>query len=153
MTPVDPAQTPFRRTDADWWRDAVFYQVYIRSFADGNGDGVGDLPGLIDRLDHIAGLGVDAIWVCPFYPSPQRDFGYDISDHCAVDPAFGRLEDVDRLIAAAHARGLRVLLDLVGGHTSDRHPWFAASLRAVGGRGAFYRAHRAPRMCRVLVPP
>jgi alpha-glucosidase len=114
---------------AEWWRGAVLYQVYPRSFQDSDGDGVGDLPGLIDRLDHVADLGVDAIWVCPFYPSPQRDFGYDISDHCAVDPTFGRLEDVDRLIAAAHARGLRVLLDLVGGHTSDRHPWFAASRR------------------------
>ncbi|MBD0274135.1 MAG: alpha-glucosidase, partial [Acetobacteraceae bacterium] len=113
----------------EWWRGAVLYQVYPRSFQDSDGDGVGDLPGLIDRLDHIAGIGVDAIWVCPFYPSPQRDFGYDISDHCAVDPAFGRLEDVDRLVAAAHARGLRILLDLVGGHTSDRHSWFAASRR------------------------
>ena len=80
---------------ADWWRGAVLYQVYPRSFQDSDGDGVGDLPGLIDRLDHIAALGVDAIWVCPFYPSPQRDFGYDVADHCAVDPAFGRLEDVD----------------------------------------------------------
>src|SRR5918911_533508 len=96
-------------TDPPWWRGAVIYQVYPRSFADSNGDGIGDLPGLVARLDHIASLGVDAIWVCPFYPSPQRDFGYDISDHCAVDPAFGRLEDVDRLIAACHARGLRVL--------------------------------------------
>ena len=114
---------------AEWWRGAVLYQVYPRSFQDSDGDGIGDLPGLIDRLDHIAALGVDAIWVCPFYPSPQRDFGYDVADHCAVDPAFGRLEDVDRLIAAAHARGLRVLFDLVGGHTSDRHPWFQASRR------------------------
>ena len=111
----------------EWWRGAVLYQVYPRSFQDSDGDGVGDLPGLIDRLDHIAGLGVDAIWVCPFYPSPQRDFGYDISDHCAVDPAFGRLEDVDRLIAAAHARGLRVLLDLV--------PQLLVERRALPGPG------------------
>ena len=115
---------------AEWWRGAVLYQVFPRSFQDSDGDGIGDLPGLLDRLDHIAGLGVDAIWVCPFYPSPQRDFGYDVADHCAVDPAFGALEDVDRLIAAAHARGLRVLLDLVMGHTSDRHPWFEASRRS-----------------------
>ncbi|HYI82084.1 MAG TPA: alpha-amylase family glycosyl hydrolase, partial [Acetobacteraceae bacterium] len=113
----------------EWWRGAVLYQIYPRSFQDSDGDGIGDLPGLVDRLDHIAALGVDAIWVCPFYPSPQRDFGYDVADHCAVDPAFGRLEDVDRLIDAAHARGLRVLLDLVGGHTSDRHAWFQASRR------------------------
>ncbi len=114
----------------DWWRGAVIYQVYPRSFADSNGDGVGDLPGLIARLDHIAALGVDAIWVCPFYPSPQRDFGYDVADHCAVDPLFGTLADADRLIAAAHARGLKVLLDLVGGHTSDRHPWFGTARRS-----------------------
>lgn len=114
----------------DWWRGAVIYQVYPRSFADSNGDGIGDLPGLIGRLDHIASLGVDAIWVCPFYPSPQRDFGYDVADHCAVDPVFGTLADADRLIEAAHARGLKVLLDLVAGHTSDRHPWFQSSRRS-----------------------
>jgi len=112
-----------------WWRGAVLYQVYPRSFACADGDGVGDLPGLISRLDHIAGLGVDAIWVCPFYASPQRDFGYDVADHVAVDPAMGSLTDVDRLIAAAHARGLKVLFDLVAGHTSDRHPWFQAACR------------------------
>lgn len=112
-----------------WWRGAVVYQVYPRSFADADGDGIGDLPGLVARLDHIAALGVDAIWVCPFYASPQRDFGYDVADHCAVDPLFGTLADADRLIRAAHDRGLRVLLDLVAGHTSDRHPWFAAARR------------------------
>jgi alpha-glucosidase len=114
----------------DWWRGAVIYQVYPRSFADSDADGVGDLPGLIGRLDHVASLGVDAIWICPFYPSPQRDFGYDVVDHCAVDPRQGTLADADRLIAAAHARGLRVLLDLVGGHTSDLHPWFQAGRRS-----------------------
>lgn len=112
-----------------WWRGAVLYQVYPRSFACADGDGIGDLPGLIDRLDHIAGLGVDAIWVCPFYASPQRDFGYDVADHMAVDPGMGSLADVDRLIAACHARGLKVLFDLVAGHTSDRHPWFQAACR------------------------
>lgn len=112
-----------------WWRGAVVYQVYPRSFADADGDGIGDLPGLVARLDHVAALGVDAIWVCPFYASPQRDFGYDVADHCAVDPLFGTLADADRLIQAAHDRGLRVLLDLVAGHSSDRHPWFAGARR------------------------
>ncbi len=124
------AAAPGGGAGTGWWRGAVIYQVYPRSFADSDGDGVGDLPGLIARLDHIAALGVDAIWVCPFYPSPQRDFGYDVADHCAVDRNFGTLEDADRLVAAAHARGLRVLLDLVGGHTSDRHAWFDASRRS-----------------------
>ncbi len=119
---------------AAWWRGAVLYQVYLRSFRDSDGDGVGDLRGLLQGLDHIAGLGgVDALWVSPFYASPQRDFGYDVADHCAVDPAFGRVEDVDRLIAAAHGRGLRVLLDFIPGHTSDRHPWFLESRAARQG--------------------
>ncbi|MBI0434557.1 alpha-amylase family glycosyl hydrolase [Roseomonas sp. KE0001] len=112
---------------ADWWRGAVLYQVYPRSFADSNGDGVGDLPGITARLDHIARLGVDAVWICPFYASPGRDFGYDIADHLAVDPQFGTLADFDELLRQAHARGLKVLLDLVGGHTSDQHPWFQRS--------------------------
>ncbi len=108
--------------DAEWWRGAVLYQIYPRSVADSNGDGIGDLPGIEARLEHIASLGVDAIWICPFYASPGRDFGYDISDHVAIDPQFGRLEDFDRVLAKAHRLGLRVLLDLVGGHTSDQHP-------------------------------
>lgn len=112
---------------AEWWRGATLYQVYPRSFLDTDGDGVGDLRGIEARLDHIAGLGVDAIWICPFYVSPGRDFGYDISDHVAVDPQFGTLEDFDRLLRAAHAAGLKVLVDLVGGHTSDQHPWFQRS--------------------------
>ncbi|TCZ56735.1 alpha-amylase family glycosyl hydrolase [Roseicella aquatilis] len=118
---------------ADWWRGAVLYQVYPRSFADSDSDGIGDLPGLLARLDHIAGLGVDGIWLCPVYASPQRDFGYDVTDHCAIDTTFGTLEDFDQVLQAAHARGLKVLVDLVGGHTSDQHPWFAASRR---GRAA-----------------
>lgn len=120
------------RAQAEWWRGAVIYQVYPRSFQDSNADGIGDLPGLIARLPYIADLGVDALWVCPFYLSPQRDFGYDIADHCAVDPSMGTLADVDRLLARAHQLGLKVLFDLVWGHTSDQHPWFAAS-RASGG--------------------
>jgi oligo-1,6-glucosidase len=106
-----------------WWRDAVVYEVYPRSFADADGDGVGDLRGLIGRLDHLAWLGVGALWLCPVYPSPQRDNGYDVSDYCAVDPRAGTLADLDELVAAAHDRGIRVLLDLVLHHTSDQHPW------------------------------
>ncbi|MEO8252518.1 MAG: alpha-amylase family glycosyl hydrolase [Chloroflexota bacterium] len=114
-----------------WWAGAVIYQVYPRSFADGNGDGVGDLTGLIDRLDHLAGtdssLGVDAVWLSPIYPSPLADFGYDISDFTGVAPEFGTIADLDRLVEACHARGLRLLLDLVPNHTSVEHPWFAES--------------------------
>ncbi|WP_043101679.1 alpha-amylase family glycosyl hydrolase, partial [Pseudomonas aeruginosa] len=112
-----------------WWRRAVIYQVYPRSFADSNGDGVGDLPGLIARLDHLQRLGVDALWLSPVYRSPMRDAGYDICDHCDIDPLFGSLADLDRLLAEAHARGLRVLLDFVPNHTSDQHPWFLAARR------------------------
>jgi alpha-glucosidase len=124
---------------AEWWRGAVIYQVYPRSFADSNGDGIGDLAGLTDRLDHIAALGADAIWLCPVYASPQRDFGYDVADHCAIDPSFGTLEQFDRFLAVAHAHGLKVLVDLVAGHTSDRHPWFDASRRsAASPQGDWY---------------
>jgi alpha-glucosidase len=108
----------------EWLKRGVIYQIYPRSFADTNGDGVGDLPGITARLDYLRWLGVDAIWISPFYPSPMRDFGYDVTDHCAVDPLFGTLEDVDRLIAEAHARGLRVVLDYIPNHVSDLHPWF-----------------------------
>ncbi|HEY4253942.1 MAG TPA: alpha-glucosidase [Roseomonas sp.] len=113
--------------DRGWWRGAVIYQIYPRSFLDSDGDGVGDLRGAIARLDHVAALGADAIWLCPFYTSPQDDFGYDVADHLAVDPQFGTLADFDALLAAAHARGLKVLIDLVGGHTSNRHAWFQES--------------------------
>jgi alpha-glucosidase len=107
-----------------WWRDAVIYQVYPRSFADSDGDGLGDLPGVISRLDHLVRLGVDALWLSPFYVSPQADAGYDISDHRDVDPVFGTLPDAERLIEQAHGLGLRVIVDLVPNHTSDQHPWF-----------------------------
>ncbi|OCC24202.1 alpha-glucosidase [Croceicoccus estronivorus] len=110
-----------------WWRGAAIYQIYPRSFQDSNGDGIGDLRGITGRLDHVASLGVDAIWISPFFASPMRDFGYDVSDYCAVDPIFGTLEDFDALVAAAHARGLKVLIDQVYAHTSDLHPWFAES--------------------------
>jgi alpha-glucosidase len=114
-----------------WWQDAVVYQVYPRSFADSDGDGIGDLPGIVQRLPHLRTLGVDALWVSPFFRSPMVDFGYDISDHTAVDPIFGTDGDADALIAAAHAHGLRILVDVVLPHTSDQHPWFrdAASSR------------------------
>jgi len=110
-----------------WWRSAVVYQVYPRSFADSDGDGVGDLRGVTARLDHLATLGIDAIWLSPVYRSPHADNGYDISDYRSVDPTFGTLADLDELIAQAHARGIRVVLDLVVNHTSDEHPWFVES--------------------------
>jgi alpha-glucosidase len=117
----------------DWWRDAVIYQIYPRSFADSNGDGLGDLPGITARLDHLVDLGVDAVWLSPFYPSPQADAGYDVSDYRDVDPIFGRLDDADKLLAAARERGLRVIVDLVPNHTSSEHPWFKAALAAGPG--------------------
>ena len=113
--------------DADWWRGAVIYQIYPRSYQDSNGDGVGDLKGITQRLDHIAGLGADAIWISPFFTSPMKDFGYDVSDYCDVDPMFGTLADFDALVARAHALGLKVMIDLVLSHTSDAHPWFKES--------------------------
>jgi alpha-glucosidase len=107
-----------------WWRDGVIYQIYPRSFMDSNGDGLGDLPGIIARLDYLADLGVDAIWLSPIHPSPDKDFGYDVSDYCDVDPRYGCLDDFDRLVAEAHARGLRLIMDMVMNHTSDQHAWF-----------------------------
>jgi alpha-glucosidase len=107
-----------------WWQDAVIYQVYPRSFQDSNGDGIGDLPGITARIDYVARLGVDAIWLSPIYPSPNKDFGYDVSDYTAVAPEFGSLEDLDELVRAAHARELKVILDFVPCHTSTEHPWF-----------------------------
>jgi len=114
-------------SQSPWWRGAVIYQIYPRSFQDTDGDGVGDLPGIIDRLDYVAGLGVDAIWVSPFFKSPMADFGYDIADYRAVDPLFGTLEDFDRLVAKAHRLGLKVVIDQVLSHTSDEHAWFRES--------------------------
>lgn len=111
----------------DWWRCAVIYQVYPRSFMDSDGDGVGDLQGIIQKLDYIASLGVDAVWVSPFYKSPMKDFGYDISDYCAVEPMFGTLEDFKELLQQAHDRDLKVLIDQVWNHTSNLHPWFLES--------------------------
>jgi alpha-glucosidase len=110
-----------------WWRGAAIYQIYPRSFADSNGDGIGDLAGITAHLDHVASLGVDAIWLSPFFASPMKDFGYDVSDYCNVDPVFGTLGDFDRLIARAHALGLKVIIDQIYSHTSNQHPWFLES--------------------------
>ena len=110
-----------------WWRDGVIYQVYPRSFQDSGNDGLGDLRGIISRLDYLQELGVSAIWLSPFYPSPDKDFGYDIADHSAVDPRFGTLQDFNELVDQSHARGIRLILDLVLNHTSDQHPWFMES--------------------------
>jgi alpha-glucosidase len=110
-----------------WWQRGIIYQIYPRSFMDSNGDGVGDLPGIEGKLDYLAWLGVDAIWLSPIYPSPMADFGYDVSDYTGVHPLFGTLADFDRLLAEAHARGLKVMLDLVPNHSSDEHPWFVES--------------------------
>ncbi|MBU1304029.1 MAG: alpha-glucosidase family protein [Alphaproteobacteria bacterium] len=111
----------------EWWRGGVIYQVYPRSFQDSNGDGVGDLPGIIARLDHIASLGIDCIWLSPITKSPQADMGYDVSDYCEIDPLFGSLQDFDTLIEQAHARGIKVIMDQVISHTSDQHAWFQES--------------------------
>jgi alpha-glucosidase len=116
-----------------WWRDAVVYEVYLRSFADSDGDGTGDLGGLRRRLPHLADLGVDALWITPWYPSPMADGGYDVADYCDIDPRFGTLADADALLAEAHDLGLRVIIDLVANHTSERHPWFRAALAAGPG--------------------
>ena len=107
-----------------WWREGVLYQVYPRSFADSNGDGVGDLPGIVGKLDYLRWLGVDGIWLNPINPSPNVDWGYDVTDYTGVHPELGTLADVDRLVAEAGRRGIRVLLDLVPNHTSIEHPWF-----------------------------
>jgi alpha-glucosidase len=117
---MDKAQAP-------WWHDAIIYQVYPRSYLDTNGDGVGDLPGITAKLDYIAGLGVDIVWLSPFFKSPQKDFGYDISDYCDVDPLFGTLADFDALIAKAHSVGLKIMIDQVMSHTAEAHPWFNES--------------------------
>lgn len=120
----------------DWARDAVIYQVYPRSFASAEGDGTGDLRGVTEHLEHIAGLGVDAIWLSPCYPSPQNDAGYDVSDYCAVDPLYGSLADFDELLSRAHRLGLKVIVDIVPNHTSERHHWFREALAAGPGESA-----------------
>ncbi|HUS21900.1 MAG TPA: alpha-glucosidase [Aeromicrobium sp.] len=125
--------TDLPKSDVAWWQSAVVYQIYPRSFADSNGDGVGDLPGVLAHLDYIADLGIDVIWLSPVYRSPQDDNGYDISDYQDIDPLFGTLDDLDELIDAVHERGMKLVMDLVVNHTSDEHPWFVQSRRSRSG--------------------
>jgi alpha-glucosidase len=129
--PADTLARPYKQNPdmqhAEWWRGAALYQIYPRSFQDSNGDGVGDLAGIRARLDYVASLGVDGIWLSPFFPSPMRDFGYDVSDHCDVDPMFGTLAHFDALLARAHDLGLKVIIDQVWSHTAAEHPWFQQS--------------------------
>lgn len=132
----------------EWWRDAVIYQVYPRSFADGNGDGIGDLPGVTAKLDHLKGLGIDAVWLSPFYRSPQKDAGYDVADYRDIDPLFGTLADFDEMLTGAHERGLKIIVDLVPNHSSDQHVWFQEALAAAPGSAArdryMFRDGRGP---------
>ena len=113
--------------DALWWQRGIFYQIYPRSLQDSNDDGIGDLKGILQRLPYLSRLGIDAVWLSPIFPSPMADFGYDISDYTGIDPVFGDMQDFDLLIASVHARGLKLILDLVPNHTSDQHPWFVES--------------------------
>ncbi|BDV29430.1 glycoside hydrolase family 13 protein [Microbacterium terricola] len=133
-----PSTTPLapigeNRPGSEWWRTAVIYQIYPRSFADSTGDGIGDLPGVTAHLDDLRDLGVDAIWLSPFYTSPQNDAGYDVADYCDIDPLFGTLADFDEMLAQAHARSIRVIVDLVPNHSSDQHEWFQQALAAAPG--------------------
>lgn len=130
-------------SDDGWWRSAAIYQVYLRSFADANGDGIGDLAGLRERLPYLRDLGVDALWLTPFYPSPMIDGGYDVADYRDIDPMFGTLTEFDDVIVAAHAIGLRIIVDLVPNHTSNAHPWFQAALAAAPGSPERARYHFA----------
>ncbi|MEV6779650.1 glycoside hydrolase family 13 protein [Streptomyces syringium] len=141
---VRDAAVPAARRPEKWWRSAVIYQVYVRSFADSDGDGIGDLRGIRERLPHLASLGVDAVWLTPFYASPQADGGYDVADYRAVDPLFGDLSDADDLVREAHRLGLRVIVDIVPNHTSDRHVWFQAALADRSGGTARERYHFRP---------
>ncbi|GAB7039745.1 glycoside hydrolase family 13 protein [Catenuloplanes niger JCM 9533] len=135
-TPHGTEKTLNTHKGSEWWRHAVIYQVYPRSWADSDGDGLGDLPGITGRLDHLVELGVDALWLSPFYPSPQADAGYDVADYRNVDPIFGQLEDADKLIGEAHARGLKLIVDLVPNHTSSAHEWFQEALASEPGSPA-----------------
>ena len=116
-----------------WWRGAAIYELYVQSFADGDGDGIGDLVGVRSRLPYLANLGIDAIWFSPWYPSPRSDAGYDVADYRSIDPTFGTLADADALIAEGHALGIKTIIDIVPNHCSDRHQWFQAALAAAPG--------------------
>jgi alpha-glucosidase len=111
-------------SEQPWWQKAVIYQIYPRSFQDSNGDGIGDLKGILDRVDYLSWLGIDAVWISPIYPSPMADFGYDVANYLDIDPLFGTLADFDRLVSALHQRGIRIILDFVPNHTSHEHAWF-----------------------------
>jgi alpha-glucosidase len=130
---LTPARTQPDSQDADWWRSAVIYQVYIRSFFDSNGDGVGDLAGVRAKLGYLHDLGVDAIWFNPWYPSPMADGGYDVADYRSIEPAFGNLEEAEQLISEALALGIRTIIDVVPNHISNEHPWFTAALASPPG--------------------
>ena len=126
MNAITPALTG-QEVDKDWWRGAVIYQIYPRSYQDTDGDGVGDLKGITSRLPYIAQLGADAIWISPFFTSPKNDFGYDVSNYTDVDPSFGTLDDFSELVRTAHTLGIKVMIDQVISHSSDQHPWFQES--------------------------
>ena len=133
-----------RKDNSGWWDGSVGYEIYVRSFADSDGDGVGDLPGITGKLEYLSWLGVDLVWITPFYPSPMADFGYDVSDYCGVDPLFGTLEDFDQLITEAHRQDLRVIIDLVPNHSSSAHPWFQSSRSSVDDEYRGYYHWRDP---------
>ena len=132
-TVVGPLRTPGKIFRVQWWADAVVYQIYVRSFSDSNDDGVGDLEGIRMRLGYLELLGVDALWLTPFYTSPMADHGYDVADPRDVDPVFGDLDAFDRLLAGAHEHGIKVTIDLVPNHTSSEHEWFRAALDSAPG--------------------
>ncbi|MGW2189241.1 alpha-amylase family glycosyl hydrolase, partial [Streptomyces sp. NPDC001719] len=142
---VRPAADSSSAHAEGWWRSAVIYQVYVRSFADSDGDGIGDLRGIRQRLPYLAELGVDAVWLTPFYASPQADGGYDVADYRAVDPLFGELSDADDLVREAHRLGLRIIVDIVPNHTSEQHAWFRAAGGGRAGGGGRARDHERAR--------
>ncbi|KAL0948078.1 hypothetical protein HGRIS_010701 [Hohenbuehelia grisea] len=147
MTSVEPPteSTLFKPVRA-WWKEAIVYQIYPISFLDSNGDGLGDLNGVLSKLDYISDLGVDVIWLCPIYPSPLMDMGYDISDYCDIDPKYGTLEDWDRLLKGAHDRGMKIMMDLVANHTSDEHEWFRQSRSNKSNPKRDWYVWRAPKI-------
>jgi maltose alpha-D-glucosyltransferase/alpha-amylase len=126
-------QQPGSASDPLWYKDAIIYEVHVRAFADGNGDGVGDFAGLIQKLDYLQDLGITCIWLLPFFPSPLRDDGYDIADYMSVHASYGTMEDFQTFLASAHERDLQVMIELVINHTSDQHPWFQAARQAPPG--------------------